>query len=53
MKDFNGLIDGKNVLKLLLKIKKKHTEKLLKWKEIMTTQQVISWIMNIFQSIRN
>ena len=34
-------------------MKKKHTNKLLKWDETMITQQVIYWIMNTFQSITN
>ena len=41
IKEFNLLTDVKIFLTLLQKIKKRHTEKLLKWKEIMTTQQVI------------
>ena len=28
-------------------------QQLLKWKEIMTTQHVVYWTMNIFQSIIN
>ena len=32
-------------------MKRKHTNKLLKWEETMIKQQVIYWIMNTFQSI--
>ena len=31
---------------------KKHTNKLLKWEEIMIARQIIYWITNTFQSIK-
>ena len=34
-------------------MKKKPKNKLLKWEERVITQQVIYWIMNTFQSIKN
>ena len=49
IKYFIVLIDGKSFLGMPIKIAKKHTNKLLKWGEIMITQQVIYWIMNTFK----
>ena len=50
IKDFNVLIDETSFLDNPIKSKKKHMNKLLKWEEIMITQLVIYWIMNISQS---
>ena len=41
IKDLNVLIDGKSFFEMPIKMKKKHTNKLLKWEETMITQQVI------------
>ena len=51
MKNFNVLIDGKNLFDMPIKMTKKHTNKLLKWEETMITWQVIYWTINTFQSI--
>ena len=41
IEDFNGLIDGKIFFEMPMKMVKKHTNKLLKWEETMTTRQGI------------
>ena len=41
IEDFNGLIDGKSFFEMPMKMVKKHTNKLLKWEETMTTRQGI------------
>ena len=51
IKDFNVLIDGKNVSGMSIKMSKKHTNKSLKCEETMITRQVIYWTVNTFQSI--
>ena len=40
-KDFNVLIDGKSFFDMSMKMVEKHTNKLLKWEEIMITRQSI------------
>ena len=40
-KDFNVLIDGKSFFDMSIKMVEKHTNKLLKWEEIMITRQSI------------
>ena len=45
-KDFNVLIHGKWFFDVLIKMKKKHTNSLLKWEEIIITRQIIYWTMN-------
>ena len=47
IKDFNVLIDGKSFFDIPIK-NNKETYKLLKWEEIMITQQVIYWILSTF-----
>ena len=41
IKDFNVLIDGKSFFDMPIKMVEKHTNKLLKWEEIMITRQSI------------
>ena len=53
IKDFHVLIDGKNFFDMPVKNSEETYQQLLRWEEIMITQQVIYWIMSTFQSITN
>ena len=53
IKDFNVLIDGKSFFEMPIKMRKKHTNKLLRCEETVITRQVIYWIMSTFQKITN
>ena len=52
LKNFDVLIVGKRFfLTLQEKMKKKHTNRLLKWEETVITQLIIFWVMSTFQGI--
>ena len=53
IKEFNVLIDGKSFFEMPIKMRKKHTNKLLRCEETMITRQVIYWIMSTFQKNTN
>ena len=53
IKHFHVLIDGKSFVDLPVKMKKKHSRKLLSWVEIIATQPVIYWILFISKKITN
>ena len=53
IKDFHVLIDGKSFFDMPVKNSEETYQQLLRWEEIMITQQVIYWIMSTFQNITN
>ena len=52
-KGFNVLIDGKSFFDMPIKNEQETCEQIIEMGRNMITQQVIYWIMNIFQSITN
>ena len=53
IKDFHVLIDGKSFFDMPVKNSEETYQQLLRWEEIIFTQQVIYWIVSTFQKITN
>ena len=53
IKDFHVLIDGKSFFDMPVKNSEETYQQLLRWEEIIFTQQVIHWIVSTFQKITN
>ena len=53
IKDFHMLIDGKSFFDMPVKNSEETYQQLLRWEEIIFTQQVIYWIVSTFQKITN
>ena len=53
IKDFNVLIDGKSFFDMPKKVRKKYSNKLLRWEKTIIIRQVIYWIMSTFQKTTN
>ena len=53
IKDFHVLIDGKSFFDMPVKNSEETCQQLLRWEEIIFTQQVIYWIVSTFQKITN
>ena len=53
IKDFHVLIDGKGFFDMPVKNSEETYQQLLRWEEIIFTQQVIYWIVSTFQKITN
>ena len=53
IKDFNVLIDGKSFFDMPIKNEEETYKQIIEMGRKVTTQQVIYWIMNTFQSMAN